>query len=326
MSTPGTHVVFGAGQIGTPLASHLLSRGHQVRLVRRAGEGPPGVQVIHGDAGDRAFATEAAHGASVVYHCMNPPYSTAVWARELPRLLDSLVNAAARAGARLVVLDNVYMLGKPKGRPLDEDSPIAPSSRKGEIRASVNARLMEAHARGDVRAVVGRASDFYGPGGTNSYFGDAFWPKALSAGIAQTLVTLDTPHTYHYTGDVVRGLAGLADAPDDACGRWWMLPCAGAETTRQIIARFSAALGRELRIRPVSRIALRSLGFFVPLLRELDEMGYQWNEPFIASDRQFRERFGGTATPLDQGAPVTVEWARVHYAWANEGRPAPTHV
>jgi len=102
-----------------------------------------------------------------------------------------------------------------------------------------------------------------------------------------------------------------------------MLPCAKAETTRQLVARFGTALGRSLKVRPVSRLAIRSLGFFVPLLRELDEMAYQWNEPFVIDDRRFRKRFGGAATSLDDGAPATVEWAKRHYAWAAEGRPAP---
>ena len=129
MSDPRLHVVFGAGQIGSPLARNLLAAGHTVRMVRRAGGGPDGVELRHGDAGDPAFAAAATEGAAALYHCMNPAYSTRVWAAELPRLMDSLIAAAARNGARLVVLDNVYMLGRPGGRPLDEDSSIAPCSR-----------------------------------------------------------------------------------------------------------------------------------------------------------------------------------------------------
>jgi hypothetical protein len=271
---------------------------------------------MSGDARDAAFTAEAARGAAVLYHCMNPAYDARVWARDLPRIMGSLVSAAGGAGARLVVLDNLYMLGRPGGKPLDEDSPVRPCSRKGEIRAEVNARLIAAHAAGAVRAVVGRASDFYGPRGTASYFGDAFWPKALKDGVAQTLMNLDTPHTYHYTEDVVRGLATLGEAPDDVCGRWWMLPCAPAESSRAMIARLGAALGRELRIQAMPAIAVGALGLFVPILREIGEMAYQWQEPFVADDRRFRERFGGTVTPLDQGARATVAWARAHYAAA----------
>jgi nucleoside-diphosphate-sugar epimerase len=316
MSERSTHVIFGAGQIGTPLARLLQARGHAVRLVRRSGDAPDGVELRLGDAGDATFAAEAARGAAAIYHCMNPAYDSKVWARELPRLMTSLTAAAGRAGARLVVLDNVYMLGRPGGKPLDEDSPIAPCSRKGEIRAKVNEQLMAEHRKGAVRAVVGRVSDFYGPGGGATYFGDAFWPKALAGGTATTLTNLDTPHTYHYTLDVVAGLAALGEAPDDVTGRWWMLPCAPAESTRAMIARIGRELGRELRISSMPRALFGVLGWFVPLLGELAEMGYQWDAPFVADDRRFRERFTVPVTPLDEGVSAMIAWARHHYGTA----------
>ncbi|HEY6866600.1 MAG TPA: NAD-dependent epimerase/dehydratase family protein [Candidatus Eisenbacteria bacterium] len=314
MSERQVHVVFGAGQIGAPLARMLEGRGHEVRLVRRSGGGPEGIEVRNGDAGDPAFAASAAAGASVVYHCMNPPaYDRKVWAEALPRLMDSLIAASGKAGARLVVLDNLYLLGRPGGRPLSEDSPIAPCSRKGEIRARINQRLLEAERRGDVRVVIGRASDFYGPGGVGTYFGDAFWPKALAAGEAATFVSLDTPHTYHYTLDVAAALATLGGAGDEVTGRWWMLPAAPAEPSRAMIARLGTALGRELRIRATPGPVLALAGLFVPLLRELSEMSYQWQEPFVVDDRRYRERFRPAVTALEDGARATVAWATRHY-------------
>ena len=119
-----------------------------------------------GDAADPAFCAEAARGAATVYHCMNPPYSTRVWAELVPRYMENLLAASAKAAARLVVLDNLYMLGRPGGRAFDEDTPMNPCSRKGEIRARAAERLFAAHRQGDVVATAGRASDFYGPGGT----------------------------------------------------------------------------------------------------------------------------------------------------------------
>src|SRR5207253_2590069 len=94
--------------------------------------------------------------------------------------MENLIAAAGGAAARLVVLDNLYMLGHPRGRALNEDTPMDPCSRKGEIRARAAARLFEAHRRGDVIATSGRASDFYGPGGTLTGLGDFFWPRVLA--------------------------------------------------------------------------------------------------------------------------------------------------
>lgn len=312
--TQDLHVVFGAGQIGPALAQHLRGRGHAVRLVRRAGPAAEGIETLHGDAGDPAFATEAARGAVAIYHCMNPPYFADAWTRELPRFASALAAAAGRAGARLVVLDNVYLLGRPSGRPLDEDSPVAPCSRKGEIRARVNEQLMAAHERGDARVVVGRASDFYGPGGTSTHFGDVMWSKALTSGTAQMVVRLDTPHAYHFTLDVVAGLAALGEAPDDVAGRWWMLPAAPAETTADMLKRIGRALGRELKPQRMPPFALAALGLFMPIMRELREMSYQWEEPFLVNDARFRARFGTAPTALDAGVAALVEWAKRHYA------------
>src|SRR5262245_23765607 len=196
------HVVFGAGQVGTPLAERLLAAGKRVRIAKRSpASAPPGCEVVLGDAADQAFCVEAARGAASVYHCMNPPYDTKVWAEKVPRYMDNMIVAAGQAGAQLVVLDNVYMLGRPGGRPLNEDTAMNPCSRKGEIRARAAERLFEAHRRGEVVATAGRASDFYGPGGTLTGLGDFFWPRALTGKTVYSPFPVNAIHTYHYIPD-----------------------------------------------------------------------------------------------------------------------------
>jgi nucleoside-diphosphate-sugar epimerase len=83
-----------------------------------------------------------------------------------------------------------------------------------------------------------------------------------------------------------------------------------------MIDRFAAALGRPLRIQHMPRPLLAIARRFVPILRELAEMGYQWDEPFVTDDRRFRKRFRPAVTSLDEGARATVEWAQRHYAAA----------
>jgi nucleoside-diphosphate-sugar epimerase len=318
----GVHVVFGAGQIGPLVAAELRARGRAVRIVRKSPRAVdvPGAELMRGDAMDPAFCAEAARGAEVVYHCINAPYEARVWARMLPRIQDNLVAAAGRAGARLVVLDNLYSLGRPGGRPLSEDSPIAPVSRKGEIRARLAAALQAAERRGDVRAAVGRASDFYGPGGVVTYFGELFWRRVLAGKPGLALANPDTPHTYHFVRDVALGLVLLGE-DREATGRTWMLPCAPAVTTRALVGKFAEALGRPIALGRVPRLVLSAAGLFVPILREVAEMTYQWDEPFVVDDRRFRERYGDRATPVDEGARQTVAWARQAFG-AAAPRPA----
>jgi nucleoside-diphosphate-sugar epimerase len=311
MTTPTQlHVVFGAGQVGPPLARQLVAAGHRVRLVRRS-PAPvtiPGVEAVRANASDPAAAAEAVRGATAVYHCMNVAYVTATWAAELPPILESLIAAAGRARARLVVLDNLYALGKPGGRALTEETPFNPCSRKGEIRARLHQQLEAAVQRGDVQAVTGRAADFYGPGGVQTLFADRFWPAALAGKPAAMIVPLDPPHTYHFLPDVAAGLAKLGQDPG-ATGTF-MLPCQPAESTRALVGHLAAALGRPITATRMSPLLLRGLGLFMPILRELAEMAYQWDERFEVDDARFRARYGNLAASRDEAARQTVAWGR----------------
>lgn len=310
MGSGATHVVFGAGQIGPLLAERLAALGKPVRVVRKS-RGPvpvEGVELVRGDAMDPAFCAEAVRGAAAVYHCMNAPYLARVWREVLPRLQANLIAAAGRAGARLVVLDNVYALGRPAGKPMTEDTPSAPCSAKGEIRARLHDDLVAAARRGDVRMAVGRASDFYGPGAGQSHVGERVLRQLLAGKAAQVVVNPDTPHTYHFSRDVAAGLAVLGlDSQSDGT---WMLPCAPAVTTREMIESLARALGATARVQRIPPVLVSVLGLAMPMMRELKEMAYQWEEPFVIDDGRFRSRFGAEATPLETGIREAAEWAR----------------
>lgn len=117
------HVVFGTGQIGAHVASQLLESGNDVVVVSRSGRGvPTGARPINGDLTNAVFATTAADGAAVIYFCLNAP-SYHSWPEEFPPLQRAVVQAAARTGARLVVLENLYSYGPTGGRTLTEDLP-----------------------------------------------------------------------------------------------------------------------------------------------------------------------------------------------------------
>ncbi len=268
------HVVFGAGQIGQPLAALLRARGHAVRVARRSsGQVPEGAELVRGDALDAAFCRTAARGATTVYHCMNPPYFASAWAEQLPRYMDNLIDAARESGAKLVVLDNLYALGAPRGRALNEDTPIAPVSRKGGIRARVDERLFTAQQKGEVVATLARASDFFGPYGTQSSLGDYFWPSVLKGKTAYSPFHVDAVHTYHYIPDVVEALATLGTADASVYGGQWMLPCAEAGSLRDLVRRLETITGRTLKVGELPRLAVKAMGLFMPIMRELNEMG-----------------------------------------------------
>jgi GAF domain-containing protein len=176
----GLQVVLGAsGGIGGAVVRELASRAVEVRAVSRRGEveALDGVSGRAADVATPAGAAAACEGASVVYHCVQPPYHR--WAEELPPLTRVVTEAVARAGAKLVVADNLYMYGPITG-PISEASPEQPTSRKGRVRKEVAEALLAAHTAGRVRVTIGRASDYYGPRGRNSVAGETLFGAAVS--------------------------------------------------------------------------------------------------------------------------------------------------
>src|ERR1051325_3338146 len=321
-SSPSTalHVIAGAGQIGPMIAERLLARGYRVSMIRRGAftDAPAGVETVSASVADPASAAEAMRGASVVYHCANPRYHR--WAEELVPLARGITEGAARNGARLVALDNLYMYRVPADGRLAEDTAIGPVSRKGALRAEAAKVMLDAHARGDLPVAIGRASDFFGPGNSNSILGDRLWSKLYAGRRVELVGDPDQPHSYSYTADVADGLVtlGLANptlsSGADVYGRVWHLPAHPAESTLTWVTRFAHAIGVEPRVTRLSPLVLRIAGLFIPEAGEVPEMIYQWRGPYILDDSQFRSRFGTSPTPLARAVAETVEWARKRHA------------
>ncbi len=301
------HTIIGAGQVGFRLARLLGDHGERVRLVRRSAPGPslPGVTWMQGDITDPTFADEACRNADVVYNCTNPP-DYARWDGILEPLYRATWDAAARAGARLVQLDNLYMIGRPPTAPFDEDTPAAPCSRKGALRKALSEELMARHAAGDLEVAVGRASDYFGPNTPNAaVFRPDVYERIARGASVFVLGDPDMPHSYSYTPDVAAGLVHLG-RHEAAPGRIWHLPVAAQLTTRELIGRFAAHAGTEVTVRTVPTWALRMAGYVFPLAAALDEMVYQWEQPYLMDDQRFRATFGQEPTPLDEAIAATL--------------------
>jgi nucleoside-diphosphate-sugar epimerase len=299
------HVIFGAGQIGTRIANQLVARGHRVRIVSRGGTTVEGAVGVAGDARDLAFAAAAAQGAEVIYDTMNPLYQD--WKRDLLALGRGPLHAATAAGAKLVALDCLYMYGAPGG-PMTEAAPVAPSSRKGWLRAELAELRLGALGRGEARVAIARASDFFGPGLPASWWSERFFTRAFAGKRTECLGDPDMPHSYTYADDVARALVTLGDAAD--ADGVWHVPTVAALTSRQLAARLGDALGLSIQMSRMSPLLVRALGVVAPFMRELPEMAYQWQVPFVIDDGKFRARFGVAPTPLDDQITATAAWAR----------------
>jgi nucleoside-diphosphate-sugar epimerase len=317
--TAGTHVVFGTGPAGRAVASALVDHGARVRMVNRSGNPAiGGVETIGGDATDPHFARQVAADADTVYFCLNAPHYHR-WATEFPPLQRAVLEAAKAADAKLVVLENLYMYG-PSSGPLRETTPINPTSAKSRTRAAMSAELLDAHQRGEVRVVIGRASDFVGPGVRDSALGEHVFQPALAGKRAQTMGRPDTLHTYSYVPDVGTNLV-LLGSRDDTYGRVWHLPNPETRTTRQtIIDVYTAAGKRRTSVTALNRPMLRALGLFNRDVRELLHTYYQFEAPFVVDHSAFRGAFGDHTTHWYDIIANTVDWYRTHATQPDSSR------
>src|SRR5690606_10916284 len=252
-----------------------------------------------------ALAREA-RGAAVVVHAANPVYTR--WTREAVPLARAGMDVAARLGATSRLPGNVYNFGASMPALLDEDTPQRPSSRKGRIRATIEAEL-QARAADGLRGVVIRAGDFFGAG-TGSWF-DQVIVRSLRAGKLVYPGPLDVAHAWAYLPDLARAFVAIAARRD--LPAFTRLHFAGHAPTG---ASFLASLERaaeSLGLRPASgwrhgRLPwplLRAGGLVVPMWREITEMGYLWRVPHVL-DGSALERLAG---PLAQ-TPLEIALAR----------------
>ena len=308
MTTTTRHVIFGTGAIGLATLDALRNRGESARLVNRSGHArvPDDVEVVGGDAGDPAFTVAVSAGALVVYQTLGLPYGQ--WTAKFPALQAAVLAAAQANGARLVSMENVYMYGRPHGHPLTENTAYAAHTKKGQLRGRMARDLLAANETGRVEVAIGRASDYFGPrGGTQSNLGDRVMPAALAGKTATVLGDPDQPHTYTYLPDIGEGLAVLGEHPD-APGQVWHLPNdPDTHTTRHLVdIAYQAAGQPRTRVRGIPAFLLRALGLVNPVMRELVEMQYEYQAPFIVDSSKITDKLGAHATPLDTAVEATL--------------------
>jgi nucleoside-diphosphate-sugar epimerase len=299
------HVVFGTGQVGRLLIEQLARDGHDVIAVNRTGTGAfPGARLVTGDASDSRLTERVCAGADAVHFCLNAP-SYDRWSEQFPRLQRGVLAGAASAGARLVVLDNLYAYGPPRGRDLVETMAPSPTSEKSAVRATMTEELLLAHERGHAEVVIGRASDYYGPGTARSALGESVFGPALTGGTAQVMGDPRQLHSYSYTPDIAAALANLA-AAEDVTGEVWHLPVAPARTTEDLIRHIYSLTGHRPRTLAAGRLTLAALGLVQPMMREYKHTLYQFSDRWVVDDSKYRARFGNHATPLHDGLAATV--------------------
>jgi len=307
------HVVLGTGAIGRAIMDELVKRGETVCMVNQSGkmdEVLAGVEVVASDLYDPARVKDVTRGAKVVYQCAQPRYYE--WPKKFPALQKSILDGLTGSGAKLVIAENLYMFGDTDGVPITENLPYNAHTRKGKVRAELSEAALAAHRDGKVPVTIGRGADFFGPWATISAYGSRVFSRLMHGKDARIALSAKMPHTLTYIPDLGKSLVILGERTE-ADGQAWHVPNDLPRISQgEMIQMIAEEAGVEAKVMVTPKLMFSMLGLFDAELKEIIEMLYMYEKPFVVDSSKFEKTFGMKATSRKEAIKETVKWFKSH--------------
>jgi nucleoside-diphosphate-sugar epimerase len=295
------------GTIGSVLAKELMNYTDKIRLVSR---NPRKVnasdELFPVDLSVPGAADEAVAGSEVVYLIVGLDYKLKVWEDRWPKLMRETIDACIKHNTRLVFFDNVYMYDKNEIGNMTEVSVLNPPSKKGAVRKQIAQMLMDEVKAGKLMALIARSADFYGPGNKKSFVIEMVYKNLKKGKKANWFIDADKKHSFTYTPDAAKATALLGNTAD-AYNQVWHLPTDNNTLTgREFIDLFAKEMNVSNKVSVMPMWLLKMSGLFIPVLKELLEMIYQYDRDYIFDSSKFDRRFYFKTTTYLEGVRETV--------------------
>lgn len=283
--------ILGAGgAIGTELTKALPKFTNEIKLVGRNPVKVNDTDLIHkADLLNEEAVIKAVEGSKIVYLTVGLVYKTKIWQEQWPIVMNNAIEACRVHKAKLVFFDNVYMYDRSAIKHMTEKTPVRPSTDKGRVRETIANMVTEAHEKGDIKALIARSADFLGP--ANSVPTEMVYKNLVKGKAGQWLASLDKVHSLTDTYDAGLGTAMLGNA-ETAYGEVWHLPTDNTPITgRQWIELFAKEMGKKPKAKALPTWLLGIVGLFVPIMKEMREMIYQYEDDYYFDSTKFNRRF-----------------------------------
>lgn len=290
--------ILGAGgAIGIELAKALTSYTTDIRLVSR---NPKKInqndELFAADLTNRDDVFKAIEGSEIVYVTVGFAYNIKVWQKLWPPFIKNAIDACIQYNAKMVFFDNIYAIGGDNVNHITEESPISPTSKKGAVRAEVNQLILDAIKNRKLNAIIARSADFFSEVKATSMSMNLIYDNLIKGKKAQWLCDASKIHNMSYTPDLAKGTAILGNTPD-AYNQIWNLPTDSEKITGEgWINLFAKEMNTSNKYQVLPNWLLKILGLFIPIMKELPEMNYQYDRDYFFDSSKFNERFDYTPT------------------------------
>ena len=285
------------GAIGIELAKALTKYTTDLRLVSR---NPKKIndtdKLFSADLTDREQVFKAVEGSEIVYLTVGFDYNTKHWQKVWPELINNVVDACIQHNVKLVFFDNIYAIGGDNVKHITENSPVSPTSKKGIVRAAVDQVILDGIEKRGLHAIIARSADFFSGIKEKSLVMNLVYDNLKKGKKAQWFCNAKVIHSCSYTPDLAIGTAMLGNTPD-AYDQIWNLPTDPQKITGEgWIDLFAKEMNVSNKYTVLPKWRLRVLGIFVPILREMVEMCYQFDRDYFFDSSKFNTRFNFTPT------------------------------
>lgn len=291
------------GAVGVELAKALTSFTNDIRLVAR------NPKIVNN--GDQLFSADltlidevikAVQGSEIVYLTAGFEYKAKVWKSIWPLIMKNVIAACKIHKSKLVFFDNVYMYDSRFMNNLTEETPVNPQSEKGKVRAQIAKMILDEINEGNLTALIARSADFYGPNiKKTSMLTETVFNNLWNGKKANWLISLNYKHCFTFTPDAGKATALLGNTAD-AFNQIWHLPTAPNPLTGK---EWIEAIAKEMNVEPKSQVLpvflLNILSLFMPLMKELKEMVYQYDRDYVFNSSKFENHFNFVPTSYIDG-------------------------
>lgn len=299
-----------SGVIGRELAKVLPKFTNEIRLVSR---NPKKIsnsdELFKANLLNREEVLKAVEGSEVVYLTVGLEYNINVWRRDWPIVMKNVIEACKRENSKLVFFDNVYSYGKVDGW-MTEETPAKPDSEKGKVRAGLNEMIMNEVKGGNLKAIIAKAADFYGPETPLSFVNIMVFENFKKGKKAQWMLDENKKHSFTYTPDAGKGTAILGNT-DSAYNQIWHLPTnKNVLTGKEFIELAAKAMGVKPDYMVVKKWMLSMLGLFNKVIKENNEMLYQNTSDYLFDSSKFEQTFNYKPISYEEGVINTAKSLR----------------
>ena len=223
------------GQIGHELAKELYKNyTKEIRLVSRK---PQKIhdsdELVSADLLDFNETNNAISGSDIVYFTVGLPMDSEMWMKQFSKILDNVIEACKIHRSKLVFFDNTYMYPKTSAIQF-ENTIFSPSGKKSLVRAQLADKIIKEMEANELKAVVCRAPEFYGPEKTQSITNTMIFSNIKAKQKLKIPISDSTLRTLIWTPDASRAMALIGNT-DDAYGQTWHLPCDRSLTYKEMI-------------------------------------------------------------------------------------------